>query len=116
MTTAMRALVEVLIDGDKVTTIAFQEWALRERIISTGASSVHGDGLRYYFEAAHTEKIRAWLSSRADDKLGSKRDVSKVDAPRCECVCRCCAEGDHCGGGKQEGLGDCMHEPAELAG
>jgi hypothetical protein len=30
------------------------------------------------------------------------------EKPRCECVCRECAEGDHCGEGKQEGLGDCM--------
>lgn len=29
--------------------------------------------------------------------------------PSCQCVCRECAEGDHCGEGKQEGLGDCMY-------
>ncbi len=36
--------------------------------------------------------------------------VEKGD-PLCACVCRECRCGDHCGEGRQEGLGDCMRTP-----
>lgn len=34
--------------------------------------------------------------------------VEGAKQPTCACVCRECAEGDHCGEGVQIGLGDCF--------
>lgn len=34
------------------------------------------------------------------------------DGPTCHCVCRSCAGDEHCGEGKQEGLGDCFYPSA----
>lgn len=71
MKASMRMVIEVIIEDDHDTAIAFQEWALKNRILSCGASSVYAGGLSYYFAREHWTTIRKWFTARGDETQGT---------------------------------------------
>ena len=85
------------------------------------ARKVHDFNLMRAFAVTEGREIerqcirKAMFAAKETTALAILQSLPPIPQPdiTCACVCRCCAEGDHCGTGKQEGLGDCFYPEKE---